>query len=217
MADVKTYISAAYIPTAEDFVGFHGQHEQGIHTGSDSQSQVLKRYLTEICRGRGCLSDTSHPSCADRAVYLGHRFDDQVWAIRIWLQECPSSLPGDPRWFEKMFRQEGQKSSIDMKSRGSLMFTISSGQTAWEETCLPDLHGAAISLLIAFIATTINLIIGMNYRHLGYFGEMMISLCSVRSMSSAASDTGRCHAPHDHIKARNRFHYFRPDAPDGSR
>ena len=191
MADVKTYISADYIPTAEDFVpvSIDSMSRASVREAASPKAEVLKRFISQRSAVAGAAFLTLLILLALIGPYIsGHRFDDQNLghtnlAPRVPVLSSLGILDGS----EKMFKTGGTEVVNRYEEQGItdvyyLFGTDSLGRDMFARTFM----GLRISLLIAFIAYD-----RCHRQH---------------------PDTGRCHAPHDRIKARNRFHYFRPDA-----
>ncbi|HAL59944.1 MAG TPA: hypothetical protein DCP64_11365, partial [Sarcina sp.] len=178
MADVKTYISAAYIPTAEDFVpvSIDSMSRASVREAASPKAEVLKRFISQKSAVAGAAFLTLLILLALIGPYIsGHRFDDQNLghtnlAPRVPVLSSLGILDGS----EKMFKTGGTEVVNRYEEQGItdvyyLFGTDSLGRDMFARTFM----GLRISLLIAFIATTINLIIGMNYGIIsGYFGEM---------------------------------------------
>ena len=150
MADVKTYISAAYIPTAEDFVpvSMDSMSRASVREAASPKAEVLKRFISQRSAVAGAAFLTLLILLALIGPYIsGHRFDDQNLghtnlAPRVPVLSSLGILDGS----EKMFKTGG----TEVVNR-------------YEEQGITDVY----------YATTINLIIGMNYGIIsGYFGEM---------------------------------------------
>ena len=178
MADVKTYISAAYIPTAEDFVpvSMDSMSRASVREAASPKAEVLKRFISQRSAVAGAAFLTLLILLALIGPYIsGHRFDDQNLghtnlAPRVPVLSSLGILDGS----EKLFKTGGTEVVNRYEEQGItdvyyLFGTDSLGRDMFARTFM----GLRISLLIAFIATTINLIIGMNYGIIsGYFGEM---------------------------------------------
>ena len=178
MADVKTYISADYIPTAEDFVpvSMDSMSRASVREAASPKAEVLKRFVSQKSAVAGAAFLTLLILLALIGPYIsGHRFDDQNLghtnlAPRVPVLSSLGILDGS----EKMFKTGGTEVVNRYEEQGItdvyyLFGTDSLGRDMFARAFM----GLRISLLIAFIATTINLIIGMNYGIIsGYFGEM---------------------------------------------
>lgn len=147
-----------------------------VREAASPKAEVLKRFISQRSAVAGAAFLTLLILLALIGPYIsGHRFDDQNLghtnlAPRVPVLSSLGILDGS----EKMFKTGGTEVVNRYEEQGItdvyyLFGTDSLGRDMFARTFM----GLRISLLIAFIATTINLIIGMNYGIIsGYFGEM---------------------------------------------